>query len=55
MITISDTKRRGEAESQLFEGKANGAKFNLTSNHGWVEKTMVAAYVRAHENSMSMG
>jgi hypothetical protein len=28
------------AESQLFEGNANGAKFNLTNNHGWVEKTV---------------
>jgi hypothetical protein len=42
MSTISDAKRRVEeyAESQLFEGNANGAKFNLTNNHGWVEKTV---------------
>jgi hypothetical protein len=40
--TIGDSKRRVEeyAESQLFEGNANGAKFNLTNNHGWVEKTV---------------
>jgi hypothetical protein len=39
---IGDAKRRVEefAESQLFEGNANGAKFNLTNNHGWVEKTV---------------
>jgi DNA-packaging protein gp3 len=38
--TIGDAKRRVEefAESQLFEGNANGAKFNLTNNHGWVDK-----------------
>jgi DNA-packaging protein gp3 len=40
--TIGDAKRRVEefAESQLFEGNANGAKFNLTNNHGWIEKTV---------------
>ena len=27
-------------ENQLFEGNANGAKFNLTNNYGWVEKTV---------------
>jgi hypothetical protein len=39
---IGDAKRRVEeyAESQLFEGNANGAKFNLTNNHCWVEKTV---------------
>ena len=39
---IGDAKRKVEefAESQLFEGNANGAKFNLTNNHGWVEKTV---------------
>jgi hypothetical protein len=42
IATIGDAKRRVEefAESQLFEGNANGAKFNLTNNHGWVEKTV---------------
>jgi hypothetical protein len=40
---IGDAKRRVEefAESQLFEGNANGAKFNLTNNHGWVERSIV--------------
>jgi len=28
------------SESQLFEGNANGAKFSLTNNYGWVEKTV---------------
>ena len=40
--SLGQAKRRTEeyAESQLFEGNANGAKFNLTNNHGWVEKTV---------------
>ena len=42
MDSLGQAKRRTEeyAESQLFEGNANGAKFNLTNNHGWVEKTV---------------
>jgi hypothetical protein len=42
MSTMSDAKRRVEefAEAQLFEGNANGAKFNLTNNHGWVDKVV---------------
>lgn len=42
MASLANAKRRVEefAESQLFEGNANGAKFNLTNNHGWVEKTV---------------
>ena len=42
MDSLGQAKRRAEeyAESQLFEGNANGAKFNLTNNHGWVEKTV---------------
>jgi hypothetical protein len=41
--TVGDAKRRVEeyAEAQLFEGNANGAKFNLTNNHGWVERSIV--------------
>ena len=42
MDSLGQAKRRTEeyAESQLFEGNANGARFNLTNNHGWVEKTV---------------
>ena len=42
MDSLGQAKRRTEeyAESQLFEGNANGAKFNLTNNHGCVEKTV---------------
>jgi hypothetical protein len=42
MDSLGQAKRRTEeyAESRLFEGNANGAKFNLTNNHGWVEKTV---------------
>ncbi len=45
MDSLGQAKRRTEeyAESRLFEGNANGAKFNLTNNHGWVEKTVQGA------------
>jgi hypothetical protein len=41
--TIEEAAQRVEAfnEQQLIVGNANGVKFNLTNNFGWVEKTVV--------------
>jgi hypothetical protein len=55
MSTISDAKRKVEeyAEAQLFEGNANGAKFNLTNNHGWAEKTVQETSVAAGRGTLA--
>lgn len=41
--SIANAKTRCEeyAESQLFDGNSNGAKFNLTNNHDWEDRHAV--------------
>ena len=43
MTTIEDAHQKieGFAERQLYTPYANGAKFNLTNNFGWVDKSVV--------------